>query len=465
MKSLRDNTAKKKYISIKEYDYIFCDDSLKNYDLSTDDNGNIGVSGEVFHVLEDFVLRNKIKDEEDITDIMTLDYKKGVGKIIKAKNYVGTIVFNNGLIIEILPKIYTFQDHKDRHASDGDIKKLVIEMIRTLKNSSFKKLNFAKLKTYKMPLFEVFINMFLDELELLVKKGLKSDYVTISENKNVLKGKLMLPQHLYYNFAHKERFYVQYDEYLKDRAENRIIKTTLVLLFQIPKSSYTQKRIYRFLSEFDKVSISVNVDTDLAKCKIDRTMKHYETILEWCKLFLKKQSFTNYKGTGNALAILFPMEKLFEGYIAHAIKKSSIFEEYMIYTQHKRYYLIEEPRMFLLKPDIVLQHIQKPEVIVMDTKWKKLINDERKNYGISQSDIYQMYAYGKKYNAKKVVLIFPVNEEIYHKREIRFKYSTYGDKELELIIFLVDLFELVGIDKSTTNSMECLLDSLYKLIK
>ena len=51
--------------------------------------------------------------------------------------------------------------------------------------------------------------------------------------------------------------------------------------------------------------------------------------------------------------------------------------------------------------------------MVLDTKWK-LINQyaEAKNYKISQSDMYQLYAYGKKYAGAEsplLVLIYPSN--------------------------------------------------------
>jgi 5-methylcytosine-specific restriction enzyme subunit McrC len=46
------------------------------------------------------------------------------------------------------------------------------------------------------------------------------------------------------------------------------------------------------------------------------------------------------------------------------------------------------------------------------------------NFGISQADMYQMYAYNKKYAAEKVVLIYPwttkmagVNEPIIYQSE------------------------------------------------
>lgn len=57
----------------------------------------------------------------------------------------------------------------------------------------------------------------------------------------------------------------------------------------------------------------------------------------------------------------------------------------------------------------------------MDSKWKSLVNNERVNYGISQADKYQMYAYSKKYNTPEIWLLYPVNDEMRNHSPIRFE--------------------------------------------
>jgi 5-methylcytosine-specific restriction enzyme subunit McrC len=47
----------------------------------------------------------------------------------------------------------------------------------------------------------------------------------------------------------------------------------------------------------------------------------------------------------------------------------------------------------------------------MDTKWKLLSSGARNN-GISQSDMYQMYACSKKYDASKILLLYPLSDAI-----------------------------------------------------
>lgn len=84
-------------------------------------------------------------------------------------------------------------------------KTLLINMLKTLKNSPFKKSQISSLQISKMPLLEIFIAMFLDELDEIYKKGLKKDYISIEENRNFLKGKLQFSEHLKQNLVHKER--------------------------------------------------------------------------------------------------------------------------------------------------------------------------------------------------------------------------------------------------------------------
>lgn len=57
--------------------------------------------------------------------------------------------------------------------------------------------------------------------------------------------------------------------------------------------------------------------------------------------------------------------------------------------------------LFALRPDIVVNN-----EIVIDTKWKTLIPDDRV-VGVAQSDVYQMLAYAHAYEASRVVMLYP----------------------------------------------------------
>ena len=359
-----------------------------------------------FDDIENFILKNS--DE----NAPFLRIASGVGgKFIQARNYVGVLQTKSGLTIEILPKI---ADKNDAERS----KAVFIKMLKTLKNFPFKSSNLASLKTQNLPLLEIFISMFLCELEALVKKGIKSDYVALEENLNFLKGKLNINEQIKRNSIHKERFYVGYSEFLSDIKINRIIKTTLKFLYKKSNSSKNQQKIRELLFIFDEVSECEDYKNFFAKLVINRQVKHYEQTLLWCKIFLFGNTFTPHKGDDLAFALLFDMNALFESYVGNFIKKK--FSGTIL--QHSEKHLVENPKSFKLRPDIFLKG-----KFTTDTKWKIVKSKD----DISQADLYQLYAYGKKHECSNLYLIYPKIEGV--KQE--FMKFGYDDKMLLEILY------------------------------
>ena len=363
-----------------------------------------------FDAIESFILANHSENRTETLELLSLSVRRGIGKVITARNYVGIIAMKNGIVIEILPKIHGV------NANEQKTKDIFLDMLRTLRNVPFKGFNMSHLKTDRLSLFEIFIAMFATEATMLVKQGLKSSYNSIEENTRFFKGKLNVPQNIKHNYVSKEKFFVRYDEWNTNRPENRLIKSTLRFLFKQTNDARNRFTLHRLLTYFDGIDLSTNYDADFSKCVADRSTSHYEKALSWCKIFLRGNSFTAYAGSEVAFALLFPMEKIFESYVAAKLR-SLVPVGMELRTQDARHSLFDHPaRAFALRPDIVL--VDGVTTVVMDTKWKLLSENER-HYGISQSDMYQMYAYGKKYGAKKVVLLYPQPEKL-RKTDISF---------------------------------------------
>ena len=367
-----------------------------------------------FGDIENFILKNS--DE----NAPFLRIASGIGgKFIQARNYVGVLQTKSGLTIEILPKI---ADKTDTDKS----KAVFIKMLRALKNFPFKSSNLASLKTQNLPLLEIFISMFLCELEALVKKGIKSDYVALEENLNFLKGKLNINEQIKRNSVHKERFYVGYSEFLNDIKINRIIKTTLKFLYKKSNFNKNQQKIRELLFIFDEVSTCEDYKNFFDKLIINRQVKHYKQTLLWCKIFLLGNSFTPHKGDDLAFALLFDMNALFESYVGNFIKKK--FPGTAL--QHSEKHLIEDPKGFKLRPDIFLEG-----KFIADTKWKIIRQDNKENeekYKTSQADLYQLYAYGKKHECSKLYLIYP---KIDGARQETMKFRYDDEMWLEILYF------------------------------
>lgn len=337
----------------------------------------------------------------------------GLGwRYVQAKNFVGVIRLSNGFQIEILPKIY-----------DGDdpnrLRGLVVKMLCTLKNFSGKKFLEADLQTSRLPLYEIFIQNYLEMVAELVKRGLKSSYILREENLRVFKGKLLIGRHVRENFAHREKFFVAFDEYSLNRPENRLIKSTLEKLRHTTRDHENFRTSNRLLADFDSVDASTNFAKDFAAVSIDRQNRGYENIMSWTKIFLAGESFTAFAGKSQAQALLFPMDKLFEAYVAAHVKKFFA-DRFTVKTQARGKFLFDKPKSFMLKPDILLEG---DETIIMDTKWK---------LDVPEADMYQMFTYSKRYEARRIFLLCPPTvDKIFYRAE-----------DFNVTIFPVDLFDM-----------------------
>ena len=422
-------------IQVKEFQNIVSKKGYKDYKYLPEKDFK-----ELISFIEEFV---GSEEETDVMDFMRV-YKtkdRNLGTVVKVNNYVGLIQLKSGYKIEILPKI-DFTDEENNKT-----KAIFLRMLKSLKDFSGKNFKNADLKISKMNLYEIFINMYLNDVRTLVKNGLKSTYVTKEDNIKFYKGKLQVSQHIKMNLAHKEKFYMAYDEFLVDRAENRLVKATLLKLQKLTSSSQNSKEIRQLLIAFELVETSTNYEKDFSKISIDRNTKDYANLMRWSKVFLFNKSFTSFSGKVSSRAILFPMEKIFESYVAQQVRKKFLPDNWEVSIQDKGYHLFLEKNngnlrpIFSLRPDIVLRKENK--ITILDTKWKRLIPESRKNYGISSVDMYQMYAYAKKYEENGIIpeiyVIYPKTKDM-----IETKYFESNDG-VKVNIFFIDL---VNIEKS-----------------
>lgn len=408
-----------KLLEVREYDSITCNIELQ------DNSQYKYLDEESFNQLEDLILSFSNEKEVDVANFFSLSSKRNVGKIIYIKNYVGIVQLKNGMQIQVLPKI----DLGDI----ADTKRIFLRMIKSMKDFPSKVFNDTNLNLEQMSLYEIFINLYTQEVRNLVKKGLKSTYYSEETNSNFYKGKLALNEHIRKNIVHRDRFYVSFDEFGPNSAENKLIKATLLKLMKISSSSENIRGMRQLLTNFELINASINYEKDFNKVIINRNNKEYEVLMQWSKIFLLNKSFTTFSGSSSGRALLFPMEKVYEAYVGRSLKKALADTNWNVSLQDRGYYLFE--RKFALKPDIVIERDDTTRKIILDTKWKALYNNPRSNYGIVQADMYQMYAYAKKYNTNEIWMLYPINDEMINVENIEFK----SEDNVVVKVFFVDV--------------------------
>ena len=369
----------------------------------------IVVADEVFQLLRQFAFET---DQADV--LLTFSVQKG-RELVRIRNYVGLLPLNNRIQLEILPKI----------GQGNQARTLLLCMLRHLHHSPFRTLPAAHTRAIQLPLWEVFITAFLDTVEPLIRQGIQHDYVSLDRNERFWKGKFQATRQQRENAQHAERLAVVYDARTADVPPNRILKMALVYLSRQTVNPAIQRRMGQLVWALADVSISESLLDDLKTTRRSgRLFSRYEPALQWAEALFQGRGFGVKTGQIPSLSLLFPMERVFEDYVSHGIRTYWPYPD-DIRVQEASAHLVDEhvgtPK-FKLRPDIVIRHTDR--TFVLDMKWKQVsggksdANSAMGNYGIEQADLYQLYAYGKKYAAGDLFLVYPANETFYRPLDV-----------------------------------------------
>ena len=451
----------KKIITIEEYKKIWIKGTSKN---SSDKDKYEVIDKDKFDKLKEFIKANKLHEEPKFFEI-SKDY-------VIPQNFIGSINIDD-ISIEIFPKIPLIKDNKDKKR-----KRFleILEYVETFNENIYENLEIGN---ENMPILEIFISNFIEEVEKIVKKGLVYSYINKSENIYYFKGKLDLTNHIKYNFI-ENRFFMNFDEFSVSSIENCLIKLALEKIKNISSDMENKAKIYQLLVHFDDIQTSGMIPAHLfRKLLIDRKNGFYKKSLDLAKFFLLDESPYSvfYNDEREITGLFFPMEIIYESYIATKLKEV-IDNKFSIKIQDNSYKIFNKCEVggkevknnitfFKLKPDIVVE--KEKEVIILDTKWKELKNPEEKegtyNFGISKEDIYQMITYIHVYNSKiknednnkfcnKAYLLYPINnnEKLPLENDIVFS----GENGLKVRACFVDL----SSEKNTMKSLKKILETI-----
>ena len=374
---------------------------------------------------------------------------------IKLDSYVGYLESPAGESIEILPKT-SIETHSNDEVKSG--RRLLHRMLLRTHGIKPREAGNAHLRRVDQPVHEWIMGKFLEELARLVRKGIRSDYRNVEEESRFIRGRLDMTRQLRQRPDRACWFHIRHDVFSPDTIENRLLATALSYVRRVVKSPDNWRLANELSLVLDEISPLHDPVQYLDKWRSGKLMQSYEAVEPWCQLIIEKLNPVFQLGDHRGVSMLFPMEKLFESYVAAILKrkfgsnlKTQISSKYLV--QHKSNSESNSVSMFQLKPDLLL--VTPSGKYVMDTKWKLL--DERASgsdvdgkYKISQSDLYQLFAYGHKYQCGKghMMLIYPKHENFNLPLPV-FSYSN----ELHLWVVPFDLENDVLVDGEWSDAM------------
>jgi 5-methylcytosine-specific restriction enzyme subunit McrC len=325
-------------------------------------------------------------------------YFTGIRDGIQFKNYVGVIQIG-GLTIEILPKAdkqntFVKNDYKVWH-------NVLLNMLKVCKQININSVSEANLIKRNNSILDLYFEIYLNEVESLLRKGLVKQYRMHSCNILALKGRLDFNKNIQQNITHQERFFTKHQIYDFENLANQVLLRGLAILSKLTSNPALKDKIARLKINFPNVKEIIINKNHFEKLRVNRKNSSYTKALQIAKMIILNYSPDIKYGNENMLALLFDMNKLWEEYIYRMLLKSNK-KDIEVCFQNEQYFWEERT----IRPDIVLKHCtdRGEEIYVIDTKWKVLdINNPKP----SDDDLKQMYSYNLYWESKKSMLLYP----------------------------------------------------------
>lgn len=338
-------------------------------------------------------------------------YFTGIRDGVKFNNYVGVIQIG-GLTIEILPKT------DKNKGEDEDFKAwhgALLNMLKICKHINVNSVSEASLKRKHNSLLDLYFEMYLEEVQTLLRIGLIKQYRRDSSNVLALKGRIDFNKNIQQNLIHQERFYTEHQVYDYENLINQIILKGLTILGDLTYNSQLKDKIVRLRANFPEIKEITIQKHHFDKVKENRKTVSYARALQIAKMIILNYSPDIRSGQENMLTLLFDMNKLWEEYIYRMLLRTKR-EDITLSFQNKQKFW--EGRT--IRPDIVIKNNcgETTESFIIDTKWKILdINDPKP----SDDDLKQMYAYNLYWDAKRSMLLYPNSKSVDEKFGIYWK--------------------------------------------
>lgn len=243
------------------------------------------------------------------------------------------------------------------------------------------------------PLLLVF---FLNLLQRIVHRGLKSDYVQREERLDgKIKGKIQMNRYLTQGIAmgRRERVNCSFEEYSTDCLENRVLKRALCLVKEILQRVHdglgsqapTLDNMYNKCAvAFQNISDEVSLQ-DMNRLHVHPMYKDYRAIMPLAKMIIRKQGYCVGQEVMSG-------KQMFPPFI---IDMPILFERYVYSLLLERYGNQTIGYQVAVRGNI-LDFTKADEQMILDTKYKPQWED-----GVDHDNARQLSGYARHINVRK----------------------------------------------------------------
>jgi 5-methylcytosine-specific restriction enzyme subunit McrC len=364
-------------------------------------------------------------------------------KALRARGIVGVLAAK-GCALEILPKI----DFPGEHGKQavGSIRRRLVHMLAVALDLRIEAGQVTALDWQKDTLLEILIKLFTTKLIDSVRQGMPRRYLQHHDDLPLIRGRLNAKRQFTILAGNPALLACHFEALTIDIALNQIMKAAILRLARMAQTTGNQMRLRELTFAYADVSDVHPAALRWDEVVLDRTNARWRELLNLARLLLGDRFQTTSSGGSDGFSLLFEMNVLFEQYVARMLKRGLAGTELRVVTQGGRLYCLQTDDrrgLFQTRPDILIKRGDNV-VQVVDTKWKRIAhNVADPKRGVSQSDVYQMMAYGELYRTDLLTLLYPHHSELEGEGGVLADHQVTGGAK-RLTVATIDVSMIAG---------------------
>ncbi len=324
-------------------------------------------------------------------------------RYLRAQQMIGVIA-GDGCSLEVLPKV----DPAAPDEAQATVRSRLVHMLDVALGLELSTGDATAMAHRADSLLEVFIARFANTLLAEVRRGTPRHYNPREDDVGALRGRLDVVRQYTRNAVRPDRLACCFDELDVDTPLMRIMKACVIFLQRFTREEDTRRKLVELRMMLAGVGEVAPRRLPWDRIWIDRANRRWRSLVELARLLLGarwQETHADPHGP-RGITLLFPMNDLFERYIAVQLRRTLAGTRLSVVTQGGGEFCLwpwngDGDYSHSTRPDILLRGNDREVVCVIDTKWKPLTK------GVAQSDVYQMMAYARLYRCSRLVLLYP----------------------------------------------------------
>jgi 5-methylcytosine-specific restriction enzyme subunit McrC len=332
---------------------------------------------------------------------------------IKLSHYVGVLKAPY-FTLEVLPKA-------DKHPVPAVWRRLLIDLVAACASLTVDHPAVAtpSFRAHSLP--EVYLLDFVTQVERLFRQGLTKQYQTVTENCRAMKGRLRFAEHVRCNAVHQERFFVEHAAHTIDHPLHQLLKKALQTVKNVSSNPEISQRTRRLLHSLTRVSEQPPEALMSKKKTFNRHTERYRTAMTAAQQILAASFSHVYRGnTHQGFAFMLDMNRLFEEFVYRRLHRLSITHGFSVHRQTAQSLWGTTNA----RPDILVKFRDSRKNVVVDTKWKVLLQPRP-----SAEDLHQIYVYNQLFEAQRGILLYP---QVHGLRQRQHRFGGPGPTSAEV---------------------------------